>query len=166
MKNSLFLFIIGLFFGGGIGFLTASATGAQLEPAHDHSAHGAPHDDSGALHGTMAGHDHDSLLENGAPVSVTFAATAEGAGGVNLQIRPEGFTFAPEAVNAAHVTGQGHAHVYVDGVKIVRAYGPWVHLPGLAPGEAEIRVTLNANSHQQLATEGQPVEARQIVTID
>ena len=49
-----------------------------------------------------------------------------------------------------HVAGEGHAHVYVDGEKIARLYGPWLHIPSLSPG-AVVEVTLNANDHRPLA---------------
>lgn len=162
MKNALFMLVIGLFFGTGFGVLLAQATGAQLEPTHDHSTHGVAHDDA-----TAEAHDHTKLLEAGDPApSVTFTASPEGNGGVNLHIETENFTFAPERVNQPAADGEGHAHVYVDGVKVMRAYGPWVNIAGIHPGDVEIRVTLNANSHEQLANGDTPIEATQTVTVE
>ena len=92
-------------------------------------------------------------------MSVALIVTTDPISGANVQILTEGFTFAPENVNGAHVEGEGHAHIYVDDVKISRVYTPWYHLGSLTPGEHEIRVTLNANSHQEYAIGGTNVEA-------
>ncbi|MWB76402.1 hypothetical protein GLS40_00035 [Pseudooceanicola sp. 216_PA32_1] len=166
MKNTLFMLVIGLFFGTGLGFLLAQAAPAP-EMAHDHSAHGAPHDDNGPLDGAMAGHDHSKLIETGTPVpSVSAEVMPEGGGGLNIHISLENFAFAPDKVNGPATPGEGHAHIYVNGVKELRAYGPWVNIAGLKPGPAEVRITLNANSHEQLAHDGQPIEATYQVTVE
>ena len=52
------------------------------------------------------------------------------------------------------MAGQGHAHLYVDDVKVARIYGEWYHLESL-PDEAQmISVSLYANNHQPLAVDG------------
>ncbi|WP_136636512.1 hypothetical protein [Pseudooceanicola onchidii] len=152
MKANLLLLVIGLFFGTGAGFLLGQQVEAPAGHDHDHAAHGEPHDDAGPMT-----HDHSALLE-GPVASVAVTALPDGPGALNVRIVPTGMTFAPEAVNAAHVAGQGHAHVYVNGVKEARVYGEWVHLSGLPSGPATLRVTLNANSHEQLAHDGTPIE--------
>ena len=55
--------------------------------------------------------------------------------------------------------GEGHPHVYVNGVKLSRLYSPYMHLGMLQPGMNEVRVTLNANMHQEYAHNGQTIEA-------
>ena len=157
MKANLLLLIIGLFFGAGGGFLL----GQQVEaPAgHDHASHGEPHDDAGPMT-----HDHSALIDAPA-ATATVTVTPDGPGAINLHIVPDGMTFAPQSVNQPHVPGQGHAHVYVNGVKEARVYGKWLHLTGLPSGPATLRVTLNANSHEQLAHNGQPLEVVQEITI-
>ena len=90
---------------------------------------------------------------------------AHGGGGVNVRIDPTGFAFTPESVNGDHVAGEGHAHIYVDGEKIGRVYGAWFFLGGLTPGGHEVRVTLNANTHQGYARSGEPLAATTIVTV-
>lgn len=157
MKANLLLLVIGLFFGTGAGFLI----GQQVEaPAgHDHAAHGEPHDDTGPTT-----HDHTTLME-GPAASVTVTATPDGPGALNLRIVPNGLTYAPEAVNQPHNPGEGHAHVYVNGVKEARVYGEWIHLSGLPSGPATLRVTLNANSHEQLSHNGQAIETTQDIVI-
>ena len=79
---------------------------------------------------------------------------------------PTGFTFAPEKVNTTHVPGEGHAHLYVDGVKLRRVYGPWAHVEGLSSGMHEISVTLNANTHEEYAVDGQSITAAATVHVE
>lgn len=159
MPRPLIFLLIGLFFGTGLGFLLAAGTGAgtpePTDSVHDHSAHA--HD----------GPAHDQLTEAARPYpELTIRLHPDGTQSRNLEIGVTNFAFAPEAVNGPHVPGQGHAHVYVNGVKIARAYAPWVHLGALPKGRHVVHVTLNANDHTQLARDGAPIEARTEVTIE
>ncbi|WP_224814144.1 hypothetical protein [Hasllibacter sp. MH4015] len=171
MKTGLPLLVIGLVFGGGIGFTIAAANGIALE-GHDHSdpahhagghvSHGMslpeginPEDVCTSVlpDGDVSGHDHDTLLVlDDAADAPTLAVelVADPGGGWNLRITTDNFTFSPENVSLGHVPGEGHAHVYVNGVKLGRFYGPWVHLGDLASGDV-VEVTLNANDHRTLA---------------
>lgn len=72
--------------------------------------------------------------------------------------------FAPENVSTGNVEGEGHAHVYVDGVKVSRIYGMWHYLNDLEPGEHEIRIELSNNDHTPITTGDHVLE--QIVTIE
>ena len=126
---------------------------------------GVHHQDGSHSHShspDMAAHD---TLESEVPVSVKIAAEVEDGGGVNVRIDTDGWRWAPESVNAAHEPGAGHAHIYVDGVKIGRVYGPHYNLSGLESGERHIRVTLNSNDHKQLTVGGKPVDASVAATI-
>ena len=76
---------------------------------------------------------HDLTIDTPSGMSVGVEAKLDGTSAVNLKITTAEFTFAPESVNGPHVDGEGHAHVYVDGVKINRIYGPYYHLVGLSP---------------------------------
>ncbi len=163
MPKTFIFLVIGLFFGFGGGFLVAATTGSQLQ-GHDHGPE--VHDHAAHDHGE-SGHDHTELTEAGDPAPrLSIALHPDGAQSRNLEIRVENFAFDPEAVNGTHIPGRGHAHVYVDGVKLGRAYGPWYHLSALPVGEHEVRVTLNANDHTQLAVEGEPIEATETLVIE
>ena len=98
-------------------------------------------------------------------MSVALETELDSVSGVNLRIVADGFAFAPEKVNLGHSDGEGHAHVYVDGVKVGRVYTPWFHLDNLEPGQREIRVELNANSHEPYAWNGMAVAAVAYVTV-
>lgn len=113
------------------------------------------------------GHSHDEGIEVGDSDPVpTIAVTAEpdSVAGVNVHLETTGFEFSPEHASTEHVDGEGHAHVYVDGEKVGRVYENWIHLGSVTPGEHEIRVELNANSHSPLLVDGEPVD--ETVTVD
>ena len=109
-------------------------------------------------HGELPhGHD-DGPVKAPEGMSVSIEVTPDAVSGANLRIDATGFTFSPEAVNGEHAAGEGHAHVYIDGEKVGRAYGPELHL-GLEPGEHEIRVSLQTNLHAAYVdADGQPIE--------
>ena len=121
--------------------------GAEVEP-HTHPPGTGPHTHDG----TMA-----APVEAPEGMSVSLQMIADSVSGYNLRIVTEGFRFAPESAGAAHVPGEGHAHLYVNGVK-TRVYSEWFHLDGLAPGTHEVRVTLNANDHSPYAVGGVMLE--------
>ena len=64
-----------------------------------------------------------------------------------------------------HTDGAGHAHIYVDGVKLGRVFENEYHIENLPPGEHEIRVSLNSNNHRELTYDGKKVEDTAIVTV-
>jgi hypothetical protein len=106
--------------------------------------------------------DHDAILNlpasDTAP-TLAIAVTEDPMAGYNLQILTENFAFSPENASLGHVEGEGHAHVYINGVKLGRFYGAWVHLDHLPEGEVTIEVTLNANDHRALAVGDTPLRA-------
>ena len=125
----------------------------------DESSEAAGHHGTADSNTQASGGHHYNTIEAAAGMSVDINVTADLLAGVNVQILTEGFTFAPENVNGAHVESEGHAHIYVDGVKVSRVYTPWFYLKDLTPGEREIRITLNANSHEEYAVAGSNVQA-------
>lgn len=136
------MLLIGLFFGTGLGFLLAGG----LPPSdHDHGGHT---DDS---------HAHDSLTPwTGPTITPIIHASREDGGGVNLAMTFPGFNFSPEQVNGPVNSGTGHAHIYVNGHKVARAYSGDMHLTEV-PSNATIRVTLNANDHTGWAIDNSPL---------
>ena len=139
--------------------------------AHAHSgaggghAHGSGNAHGGGSHGNMAAMSHDEPIALDGAVSVALEADVDDDGGVNVRIITENWRWSPENVNGAHIAGEGHAHIYADGVKLNRVYGPRYHIAGLEAGERELRVTLNANPHNELRVNGEPLEASLRVTL-
>ena len=46
-------------------------------------------------------------------------------GGWILNAVPANFRLAPEHVTTEHIDGEGHMHLYIDGVKTTRLYAEW-----------------------------------------
>ena len=132
------------------------------KPADSHAGAGGHEHSADAAHS----HSHEETLESEIPIAVSVSAEVGANGGVSVGIAASGgWRWAPDSVDMEHEPGAGHAHIYVDGVKIGRVYGPGYDLAGLEPGERHIRVTLNSNDHKQLTVNGEPVEASATVTI-
>lgn len=143
--------------------------GFLVEPAYEGQPNGVylsvTRANGGASgHASEGGHDHGGTVETSG-MSVEVTAEVDPIDGINVHIIPAGFEFAPERVNQADVDGEGHAHVYVDGEKVGRAYGEWFHLQGVAPGEREIRVTLQTNGHSEYAVGGHTVHATTTLSV-
>lgn len=123
------------------------------------------HGRAAAGHGAGHGAAHQPVDVTGdEAMSVTLEVSADAHAGWNGRLQTVGFRFTPEAASKAHVTGEGHAHLYIDGRKAGRLYGPWFHIESLPPGRRTVRVTLNANSHGVYRVDGEPVAAE--VTVD
>jgi hypothetical protein len=95
--------------------------------------------------------------------TVQLIAEKDLKSGWNITMVTSNFAFAPDKVNTAHLEGEGHAHLYVDGQK-QRIYCPFIHLDGLEPGRHTLRVTLNGNDHREYAVKGQVVEDTVVIT--
>ncbi len=111
------------------------------------------------------GKDHAATVEAPKGMSVSVEATPDSVSGMNVRLTTTEFAFTPAEVGGEHVPGHGHAHIYVDGVKVARLYGPDFHLGGIEPGERELRVTLNANTHEEYALGHETVEHTITVTV-
>ncbi len=174
MDRSVPMLLIGLVFGGGIGFLVAAVNGITLD-GHDHGAAGQHgHAESTAmsvLPGDICasqpqthGHDTPFDLATGDPVPViALTVTPDPISGWNVHAEVENFTFAPENAGCDHVLGEGHAHVYVNGTKVARQYGPWLHFAGLPEGAVRVEVGLYTNDHRPIHLAGAPVTASVVV---
>ena len=144
----------------------ATATPAPTEAADDHDHGDHDHDPTPVPTAMVDEHDHDhGPTEANSEMSVEVEAFPDSVSGVNVHLIPTGFAFDAGGVNGEHVDGEGHAHVYVNGVKITRVYTPWVYLGDLEPGDHEIRVTLNANHHPEYTWNGRVVEATTRITV-
>lgn len=98
--------------------------------------------------------------------TVQVEALRDTKGGYNIHVTTTNYTFTPEMVNTDPVPNAGHAHVYVNGIKVARLYGEWFNLPAdvFQKGENLIEVTLNANDHSEWARNGEHIAGSVIVT--
>lgn len=71
--------------------------------------------------------------------------------GFNLQIETQNFELEPPELAGCcdEKVLEGHAHIFINGVKIYRAYSPYIHLPAdlFLPGINQIMVSLNDHEH-------------------
>lgn len=171
MDRTLPLFLIGLLFGGAIGFSIAAGNGYTFDD-HDHSdasQHAPLMIDHSKMNHGAGDHAmmHEALLEvatEDAPI-LSILITPDPVAGHNLHVMVENFVFSPQNAGHQHVAGEGHAHVYVNGKKLARLYGNWMHLDALPKGDVTVEVTLNSNNHRPLALQGQTISAREKLTI-
>ena len=121
--------------------VTAS-NGNRDQSAHDNHGHDT--------------HKHGSLEVGGIglPVpTVKLYLLKDPMSGWNVNILTENFRFAPENVSRNNIPGEGHAHLYVDGVKVNRVYGPWYFIGPLSSGKHSVKVTISSNDHQNLTVD-------------
>lgn len=101
--------------------------------------------------------------------SVSLVVKKDAMSGFNVRIKTKNFTWAPQRASTAHRPGEGHAHIYVDGVKIGRVYSEWFHLAtanlNLTPGQHIVRVDLNGNDHLPYMVGDKLLEASVSITI-
>lgn len=149
MIRDLGLFLIGLVFGGGIGFTVAAGNGI-----------------------TFDGHSHGDPLTHDTPVDVsavdapqiTMDLALDPVEGYNLQVQTRNFAFTPEATGIENVLGDGH--VYVNDEKLGRVYGEWTHIAHLPIGDVTVEVALYSNNHSLLTVVGQPIATTTRLIVD
>jgi hypothetical protein len=107
-------------------------------------------------------HGHDTMIDLSGSDSiptVDLQVFSLGTSDYNLRIQTLNFEFAPQNVNGDHIPGQGHAHLYIDDVKVTRIYGEWYYLETVPEGAQAISVVLFSNDHRALVTDGAPIKA-------
>lgn len=91
--------------------------------------------------------------------SITMQVTSDQQGWA-IAIETKNFTFyTPEADMAPHQDGQGHGHLYLNGLKLQRLYSATTRIGELPGGSHLISVTLNTNDHRAYQVAGKPVAA-------
>lgn len=117
------------------------------------------------------GHDHghddeaSGVEVDGAAPSVSLDITPDAAGmGWNVHAVVDNFVLAPESASTAHVDGEGHMHLLVDGKKVARLYGEWFHLRSLSEGDHSVSVELSTNDHRDVLVDGSVVAASTTIT--
>jgi hypothetical protein len=127
---------------------------AQME--HHHHDSGMPHSPTK----TGGEHIHKAIaIPAGQPIpTVKLVVYPDAIRGWNIEVKATNFAFAPERVNTKSLTTEGHAHLYVNGKKLARLYGPWYHLEKLPAGQNKLTVTLNTNGHEDLTVGGKVIQ--------
>ena len=77
--------------------------------------------------------------------------------GAKLSLETNNFTFSRTDDDAAHVPNEGHAHVYLNGLKLGRLYSNTYQIGALSPGDYTLSVSLNSNDHRPYVSDSGPV---------
>lgn len=101
---------------------------------------------------------------DGSP-ELSLSVAADSAGWA-VTLQTDGFTFVPDMDDPVHVPGQGHGHLYLNGLKLQRLYDHRAEIGALPPGEHSVTVTLNANTHQPYEDADGPIIAQQTIIVD
>ncbi|WP_444929631.1 hypothetical protein ACJJIF_17830 [Microbulbifer sp. SSSA002] len=128
-----------------------------------------------AQQGHHAGHNGDQHpiveipLHRAAP-RIELDIRRDTMSGYNLHIDCDRFELeSPRYADAASAKFlEGHAHLYINGKKIQRIYGPDLHLPDklFKPGFNQITVTLNAHDHSTWSRAGKRILATLFIRLD
>ena len=149
----------------------ANKTPVQTQSLEKHDSHN--HGNQGQEKtSNPTGHSHDKHDHKPLEVSadqpiptVDLIVHKDAVIGWNLEVQVSNFQFAPENVNQESKTNEGHAHLYINGEKIARLYSSWHHLDSLESGENEVKVTLNANGHEDLFYQGNEIADTELIQV-
>ena len=99
-------------------------------------------------------------VETGLPVpSMAVRLIPDMMDGYNVFLETTNFRFTPENVGMEAVPNEGHAHLYLNGVKVARMYTPWHHLSAnlLREGVNRLELEFSANDHSVWSVAGSPI---------
>jgi len=124
---------------------------------------------------TPISHSHSDGVFTIHEVSETVAPNAtlelqkDPTGGFNVHVVTNNFVWRPEQASKKHVSGEGHAHVYLDGRKIMRIYSEWFHLNtfqfSTRAGEQLLSIEFVGNDHAPYTYQGNPIGSEQIINV-
>ncbi len=99
-------------------------------------------------------------------ISVSLDVTRRpSSGDWKITVSTEGFTFQEPIEDVGHRPGFGHAHLYLNGVKLGRLYAPEAEVGALPSGPHVLSVTLNTNDHRPYANGRIPVRSEQRIEV-
>lgn len=104
------------------------------------------------------------LVGEGEPAPQIALTAGAAGGGWNVAVEAVDFTFEPDMADGPHIPGTGHGHLYLNGLKLQRLYGPEARIGALPAGRHEVTVTLNTNDHRAYVVDDLPVTASATIT--
>lgn len=109
--------------------------------------------------GGMSDHDMSQGVEVDPAPEISFASAPKvDAEGFEITVALEDFRFVRAADDAEHVSNEGHAHVYLNGLKLGRLYKDSYEIGALLPGNYVLRIALNSNDHRPYLADGKLLE--------
>ena len=115
---------------------------------------------------TMMSHETDTGVEVEGVQLTLRPPTAASKDGFRVGLDIKGIELKSVPDGTAHVAGEGHAHVYLNGLKLQRLYQTDFEIGGLLPGAYTLRVSLNAHDHRPMLSGGRPLDAVWQFTLD
>ena len=101
--------------------------------------------------------------------TISLDVKKDPTGGFNVHVITKNFRWSPEKASTTHVEGEGHAHVYLAGQKIIRLYNNWFHLNTFQfatnSGEQLLRVELVGNDHAPITVNSDEIFSEQLVEV-
>lgn len=100
-------------------------------------------------------------------VSIALGPRPDAFGdGFRVEVQFDGIELVSVPMGAPHVAGQGHAHVYLNGLKLQRLYTDEFSVGPLLAGDYVLRVALNSNAHTPYVKDGLAIEDVWRFTVD
>ena len=111
-------------------------------------------------------HGHSTLREfvGASRPKLNVEVTADPVSGVNVHVTSD-LQVETSAASSEHVDGQGHYHLLVNGVKVLRFYNEWIHYSELAPGDHTVGVELASNDHSIYIWDGKKVSVETFISL-
>jgi copper(I)-binding protein len=103
--------------------------------------------------------DHSTAGGEQTDASIELKISKSDQQGVIGQINVSGLELTTIEPGTPHVPRQGHAHLYLNGLKLGRLFKEEFEIGPLLPGTYEIRVSLNTNDHRSYIHDGKAVSA-------
>ena len=105
------------------------------------------------------------VSETPSPTVQIVPVTTPSADGFEITLDTTNFTFLREENGAPHVPGEGHGHLYLNGLKLDRLYEPTTQIGALDPGTYTLMVSLNTHEHDPYVDDGGQVSSSLTFTI-
>ncbi|MEP1768406.1 MAG: copper chaperone PCu(A)C [Sulfitobacter sp.] len=116
--------------------------------------------------GTGMGMDHSlsgGVAASPSPTLHIAADTGFHSSGSDISLTTQNFAFVAATEHQMH---QGHAHIYLNGLKLGRLYETQYQLGALPAGTFTLEVALNTNTHRPYVHEGQKVNDTLTFTLE
>lgn len=86
--------------------------------------------------------------------------------GFHLKLEVEDFSFVLAPDGTQHIQNEGHAHVYLNGLKLRRLYEKNFALGAIPPDKYELKIALNTNDHRPYVNNGEAISQVLSFSID
>jgi len=115
--------------------------------------------------GGHAAHSAHMAGTEGPVPQVSMTVTAQGSDGPwDVALSTQNIEFVKVEDGTPDSAGTGHAHLYLNGLKLGRLYSTSATIGKLLPGTYSVKVALNSNSHRPYTDDGKPVAATATIT--